>query len=455
MSAPASAVAEAERLIHDNDTERLKQLLAEYPALLSWRADPQGHGLLGMATDAYGDAGDPQREAWFTRGACAELLIDAGAVVAPTVCESILDSRARGLLELFQQRGLLPRTLKFLAARGDLEALRAALDERGHDRSVVDDAFVRACLFHHQAAAELLLDRAIALDRGLGEKVDRDPGRRDFVTAFIDTRPESLREVAAQAAAVGLWKVFVMKQVVDAVHARDLTTFVGQLQREPWLLGDDSVWFQDRLLGIAALSDGLEPFATALLDLGPAILRRQPPPPPDTLEQAFTYGTTRLLPLLTRIWPIPDDLAYAAGQGHLPRVARWFDAEGQPALGDVAGHTPATSRWRPWKEVGVQQVLDTALAWAVINRHFGVADFLLARGANVSTDWNSHEPASILHHLVFLPHPYDRMQFLIDRGIDLTLTDYRWKSTAAGWARHALRDEAMAEWLEAEARRSA
>ncbi len=139
--------------------------------------------------------------------------------------------------------------------------------------------------------------------------------------------------------------------------------------------------------------------------------------------------------------------------GDLSRVTRWFDAEGKPALGDLAHQTPTTSRWRPWTEVGVQQVLDTALAMAVINRHFDVADFLLAHGANVSTNWNSHEPASILHHLVFLPDPYQRMQFLIDRGIDLTIKDYRWGSTAAGWARHALRDETMAQWLEDAERR--
>ena len=40
------------------------------------------------------------------------------------------------------------------------------------------------------------------------------------------------------------------------------------------------------------------------------------------------------------------------------------------------------------------------------------------------------------------------MQYLVDRGIDLTIRDYRWDSTAAGWARHALRDETMAQWLE-------
>ena len=127
------AAAQARRVIHDNDVERLKQLLAEYPALLSWQGDDDDGGLLGFATGAYGDAGDPERERWFTRAACAELLIDAGAVVTPSVCEGLLESRARGLLQLFQRKGLLPRTLKFLAALGDLDAVRTALDENGND----------------------------------------------------------------------------------------------------------------------------------------------------------------------------------------------------------------------------------------------------------------------------------------------------------------------------------
>ena len=69
---------------------------------------------------------------------------------------------------------------------------------------------------------------------------------------------------------------------------------------------------------------------------------------------------------------------------------------------------------------------DTALAWAVINHHFDVADFLLEHGADINTNWNSHEPASILHHLVFLPNSYESMRFLIDRGIDMNIKDYRW-----------------------------
>jgi hypothetical protein len=40
------------------------------------------------------------------------------------------------------------------------------------------------------------------------------------------------------------------------------------------------------------------------------------------------------------------------------------------------------------------------------------------------------------------------MQFLVDHGIDMTIKDYRWNSTAQGWARYGAKDEKMAQWLE-------
>lgn len=445
------AATQARRVIHDDDVEQLKQLLAEYPALLSWQGndrDSKG-GLLGIATGAYGDAGDPERERWFTRPACAELLIDAGAVLVPSVCEGLIESRARGLLQLFQRKGLLPRTLECFAALGELDAVRNVLDGNGNELALVNTAFMCACRFEHETVASLLLGRSIALDPELGTQVDGSLGRVAFVKYFIDTR------VAHAMTAVGPWKAFVMEQVSRAAHDGDVTAFVSTLQRERWLLGEAYVEFQGGLIGAATLNNRGE-IITALLDLDPALLRRQPPPQSQAVEFAFTYGNTHLIPLLMRVWPVPDDLPHAAGMGNLARVKHWFDESGAPALGDVENHYPC-SPYMPknrveeyagqWGAPSEQRVLDTALAFSVINRHFDVADFLLARGADINTRWNSHEPASILHHLVFYGS-YESMQFLIDRGIDMTIKDYRWNSNAHGWARHGAKDEKMAQWLE-------
>ena len=444
------ALGEARRAIHDNDIVVLKRLLATRPALLSWRGDERHQTLMEMATGAYGDAFGPEREHWFTRGTCAELLIDAGAVVLPRVSESILQSRAVGLLHMFERKGLLPRTLMFRVALGQLDAVRALLEETPFDEPALIDAFICACRFEHDAVASLLLERAVAIDPDLGRRIDAATSRHVFVRFFIERQSLDFDHTRAG----GLWQAFVIGHLVRSFHDLDVRAFEDLLQREPWLLAEDYVWLQNDLIGKATLSNDRAPLISALFDRDPAILRRQPPPQSEVMAYALTYKATDLIPLLTRIWPMPDDLPHAAGMGNLARVKQWFDPSGAPALGDLEGHYPRTSPHLRkhddlhWGPPTVQHVLDTALAFAVINRHFDVADVLLERGANINTDWNSHEPASILHHLVFLPHPYESMQFLIDRGIDMQITDYRWNSTAAGWARFGNNDEKMAEWLE-------
>ena len=368
--------------------------------------------------------------------------------MTPYVLHGLLESRARGLLQLFQRKGLLPRTLKFHSALGDLDAVRTSLDHNGHDLAAVNEAFICACRFEHEAVASLLLERSIALDPELGTHIDGSLGRLAFVKYFIDKRP-------AHATAVGPWKAFVMEQVKRAVLDGDLTPFVRGLQRERWLLGEACVDFQTRLIEVATLN-GRGEFIPALLDLDPAILRRQPPPPSQAIEFAFTYANTHLIPLLTRIWPLPDDLPHAAGMGDLPRVKQWFEESGAPALGDVEKHYPC-SPYMPkgrvdeyahqWGAQRDQRVLDVAFAWSVMNSHFDVADFLLDHGADINTTWSSHEPASLLHELVFHGN-YEAMRFLIDRGIDMTIKDYRWNGTAQGWAEYAAKDPKMAQWLE-------
>ena len=248
--------------------------------------------------------------------------------------------------------------------------------------------------------------------------------------------------------------------VTSPIGESDLSAFDGLLRSEQWLLGEAFVDFQAEIIGRATLNDRGR-FITALLDLDPAILRRQPPPPSQAIEFALTYARTHLIPVLTHIWPLPDDLPHAAGMGNLSRVKQWFDASGAPALGDLEHHYPCSPYMpkdrveeyvRQWGPHNVQRILDTAFAWSVINGHLDVADFLLEHGADIDTAWSSHEPASILHELVFHAN-YESMQFLVDHGIDMTIKDYRWNGTAQGWALYAAKDPKMAEWLEEAQRR--
>ena len=442
------AVSEARHIIHDNDIDGLRQLLTEYPALLSWTADRNDGGLLGMATGSFGDSGDPFREKHFTRLACTELLLDAGAIVAPSVCEGLIRSRAKGLIDLFRRRGLFPRTLKFFAALGDVDGIGACLDTNAEDLIAVNEAFMFACHLQHATAAALLLDRSTTLDTELGRRIDGGPGRSAFIQYFFANKPDVHDPDPFRP-----WQAFVERQIERAMHDNDLASFVDMLRREAWTLSEACVKFQVRLIeGAAATLNDRAAFLKGLLDLNPAVLHSPGPPPSRAFVHAFTYAQTHLLPMLLRIWPMPDDLPHAAGNGDFARVTRWFDAASRPALGELANHFPANDAWirenLNWGEPSVQQVLDTALAWAVMNNHVQIADFLLAHGADINTNWSSHEPASILHELVWHEN-YEAMQFLIDRGIDMTFVDYRWNATAVGWASVAAKNEKMAKWLRA------
>jgi hypothetical protein len=419
------AATQAQRAIHDNDLEKLKSLLAEHPDLLAWQGKPGG--LLGFAVDAYGDAFDSERERNFTRRECAELLIDVGATVYPAALDSLLHSRARGMLQLFRSKGILPRTPRFLAALGDLDALRSWFIEHTGDRDVglTSEAFVRACRYQHEAAAAFLLDRCIALDPELGNRIDGGDGRAAFVRFFIENNPLEFTNAKPES----LWQSFVMSRVMLAIHDDDLATFTELLRRDSSLLGESHVAFQVGIVERATLHDRAA-FIVRLLELDPAFMRRNPRPPSKAFEFALTYVIPAAVPILTRIWPLPDDLPNAAGTGDADGVRRWLSADVTLAQSD----------------------LDTALAYAVLNHHYEIAELLLARGADINTRWSSHEPASILHELVFRDD-YEAMQFLIDRGIDMTILDYRWNATAEGWARYGASNPTMADWLVAAERR--
>jgi hypothetical protein len=439
------AAAEAERAIHDNNPERLSQLIQKNPALLSWRGG-SGESLLGFATGSFGDSGDPYREQMFTRLECAEFLLDAGATANPAIWEGAIRARAKGVLQLLSRKGILPRGLETLAALGDYDGVRDCLDaprtRSGGNAAAVTQAFLLACVFDHRTVAALILDRCIELDHALGERVEKWRGRSGFVDYLAEHAPPFGWQTADSP-----WQTVVMNELLRTIDEDNFEEFTGWLQREPELLGESQVAQQVRILEHAVLKDR-EPFISRLLESAAALAKMRPPS--SALEFALEYGKAHLLALLTPIWPIPDDLCHAAGAGDLARVKGWFDEAGRPRLGSLGQHhptnSPSTLRNLHWTPGNAQHVLDVALAWACMNRRFEIASFLLERGAKINTNWGTHEPASILHECAIRGN-YEAAQFLMDHGIDMTTRDYRWNATAEGWAYHAAKDKNMAEFL--------
>lgn len=455
-----SAVAQAKVAIHEEDHVRLRELLAEYPALVSWH-DENHQSLLDSTTSYAMDCSDPERERTYTRPVAAEILIDAGATVERGTWTHVIKTGASGMLRLLARKNALPRSLPVLAALDDHAAAlawptassqRLEGEELSHEESEIDCALLIACRFKHKAMALRLLERAIQLNPDLGRRIDRWQSRTAFVE-FLEQQPGILWHEPATTP----WETFVIFQLASARDRNDLFSFRGWLDQEPWVLQGAFINAQIELMLPACYMRDREAFIVTLLERDPALLRADPPPRPRSslIVQALSYGNAHLVPLLTRIWPLPNDLPHAAGVGDAAAVGRWFDSTGRPVLGLLTSHYPHSDPQFPradlnWGPPTIQQVLDIALAWAVLNRHFEIARFLLRRGANINTGWSTHEPASILHEAAIQGHE-EAVRFLIEHGADLTMTDYRYQSNAEGWARYGSHDERMAELLAAAA----
>jgi hypothetical protein len=414
------AVAEAERTIHDNQVEQLENLIREYPDLLTWRGD-SGESLLRFATESFGDSGDPNLEKAFTRLKCAEFLIDAGAFVDPAIIDGAIQARAKNILQLLSRKGLLSRNLDTVTALGDDAGVREFLPRA--NAAEVTHSLVTAVRLGHRSIASRLLERSLELDPALRERVERWRGRSGFLDHLLE-RPPGYGN---------LWLEIVTKELESAMHKRDMGEFTKWLEPEQSMNLGPLV----RLVEVASYNN-YEPFIARILEFAPEIGINRPPSA--AVLYALEYGNSHLLPLLTPIWPLPDDLPHAAGSGDFARVKGWFDEAGRPALGTLTQHhpfnNPSTLQNLHWLPPNAQYILDTALAWACMNKQLEIASYLLEHGANINTDWSTHEPASILHECA-VRGKYEAAQFLVDHGIDMTTHDYRWSATAKGWAMYA------------------
>ena len=236
-----------------------------------------------MAAGSFGDSFDASREQHFTRAACAELLIDAGAVVAPSVCDGLIASRASGLLELFRRKGLLPRIAQVPCRRLAISMpFVRALTNPAHcvpapatptslppstRRSCV------ACRFQHKAVASLLLERCIALDADLGRRIDGWQGRSAFIE-YLGEHPERVRKPLAHAChergPAGDCSKTICRHSFAGCRARAVPARRSRL----WTFRSSCSRLPPTTIA--------EPFIAQLLDLDPAMLQRRHRPPPST-----------------------------------------------------------------------------------------------------------------------------------------------------------------------------
>lgn len=451
MSAPLD---QAKSLIEADDGAGLRALLDAHPGLLQWR-DPDDGKVLLQATTSYANFPGIEDEEMWNQLACARVLLEAGAAHDPRVALRALTTGALQLLALLDAHDAVPRNLRTAAALGSMKRVEAMLGDGqlaeeaapspelvaaypgaaedwppADDTSVVADAVLIACRLGHEPVARRLMAHL--------EQMEPSLAKRDWVGFFLEHTPDAARfQLQAEPGAALIPRTAAAIELHHTLPAGDLHGLRALLAREPWLLGPDAIETQRQFIEVASYSPDALPFIEALLAAEPAILSA--PPPSAAVSYALEYGHADYLPALTRIWPVPVSLPHAAGRGALDEVLAYFDDDG-PTLGELSTHNPFPAHTETWT---VQDVLDRALAWAVQNGQYEVAEALLARGADINTRWSTHEPASILHEVAAAGR-LEQIRWLVAHGIDTTLVDDRYQATAADWAEFMGQEAALA-----------
>ena len=194
------------------------------------RGRTQTGGLLGMAARARTPTASIRGENGTIRGPSARSFSSMPVRAwVPSVVHGVeIESRARGLLQLFQQKGLLPRTLDFLAALGDIDAVRFCTRERSPEG--VTAAVMRRPSWSRAGSSRRPLRPSCWSESSswipeLGKRVEESGGP-----------PRVHRLSHARGAALwpswtpnrcDAWQAFLMEQVMRAAQDGDVPAFAG------------------------------------------------------------------------------------------------------------------------------------------------------------------------------------------------------------------------------------
>ena len=305
------AVKQAARIIHDNDVERLEELLAEYPALLSWKGAEDPKGLLEHGHERL----------WRRRRSTARAIVHARGVrrAAPRRRRDRGSGSARRASQVTRKRPVAAVSPEGPAAaharvlcgvgrpRGRSQrSRRERVRSRDRQRIVRVRLPLRSRTDRVVAAGTLHRARSGACART--STGDRPPS--SFIASSKKRTPKTGRRHT------DFGRVFVMEQIStgrprprsDGVRPPATARAVAARRR----LGRFSRRAH-RDAGFSARSREIHRRVSRSRSRDPAApaaaARRR------AIDCGFMYANTHLLPLLTRIWPVPDALPFAAGNG--------------------------------------------------------------------------------------------------------------------------------------------
>ena len=434
---------QAENCIARKDASALNQLLTEHPELVTFpNPDDRSQTLLHHTLSYANFVGD-KPEFWSTLE-CAETLINHGAQVEASFCTRAIHTADVPMVDMIHLHGKLPPCLRTSATIGKVREIKTWFNQGElkpdaappadwssdkydplHGQMITDelllaDAFRYACRLGRKCAAGFLLEKAMVIDAKFAGQIG-GWGKKEFLDYMIVHRGS-----VCVPGSTTIWELAQVVKMMQAVEEDNLEDFQQVLRDEPSLLSQRHLRRQIDFLELAAYSDGYK-FAKALLDAGACVADVDPRPESNAMVYAIDYGNRQMIELLWNLWQPAENLPTAAGIGNTKKVRSFFDNQGK-----LKQHAALVYPEGEGIEAS-DRVLVRALALACMNEHLEIATYLVDRGADINGEWSLHEPATILHHIAFTGK-LKVVQFLVERGADLSIRDLRYDSDALGWA---------------------
>jgi ankyrin repeat protein len=181
---------------------------------------------------------------------------------------------------------------------------------------------------------------------------------------------------------------------------------------------------------VAAACIGNTKAAEALLDSGAAINGDGVWSP---LEEALYWGYQDTVAMLLRRGATVHNLRIAAGLGQVDVIESFFADDG--SLKPEAGIMSSPFR-RMHFEGGPQDLIENALLYACISNRIEAVKSLLARGARINAIPPGFDYAGTALHYAALFGHRELVDFLIEQGARLDISDTKVNALPANWASH-------------------